>query len=74
MRRRVFITQPVHASAIERLGKIAGVQWNQDPLRILSKNELLAAVKECDILYCLLHDRIDSDIIAANPKLLGIAS
>jgi glyoxylate reductase len=74
MRRRVFITQPVHASAIERLSQIADVQWNHDPLHILSKNELLAAVKECDILYCLLHDRIDTDVIAANPELLGIAS
>jgi glyoxylate reductase len=74
MGRRVFITQPVHASAIERLSKTADVEWNRDPLHILSKDELLAAVTDCDVLYCLLHDRIDSDVIAANPKLLGIAS
>jgi glyoxylate reductase len=74
MKPRVFITQPVHPSAIERLQSVAEVDWNRDPLHILSKDELLARVRECDILYCLLHDKIDAEVIEANPRLQAIAS
>ena len=74
MRPRVYITQPVHASAIERLRGAADVAWNRDPLHILSKNELVEAARGCDVLYCLLHDRIDRDVLDANPSLRGIAS
>jgi glyoxylate reductase len=73
-RPRVFITQPVHSSAIERLRGVAEVALNRDPLHILTKDELTAAVGECDVLFCLLHDRVDADVIAANPKLRAIAS
>jgi glyoxylate reductase len=74
MRPRVFITQPVHPSAIERLQKIADIEWNADPLHILDKAELIAAVKRCDILFCLLQDHVDAEVMAANPKLRAIAS
>jgi glyoxylate reductase len=74
MRPRVFITQPVHAGAIERLRSVADVEWNRDPLHILTNAELLEAARRCDILYCLLHDRVDHSVIEANPKLRGIAS
>jgi glyoxylate reductase len=74
MRARVFITQPVAAAAIERLRSIADVRWNHDPLHILAKQELIAAVRGCDILYCLLHDRIDRDVITANPQLRAIVT
>ena len=31
-------------------------------------------MRKHDILFCLLHDRVDGDIIAANPKLRMVAS
>ena len=74
MRPRVFVTQPVAASAIARLREVAEVNLNADALHIPSKDELLAAVRGHDVLFCLLHDRVDSDIIAANPELRMIAS
>ena len=74
MRPRVFITQPVARSAIDRLRQVAEVRLNPDPLHIASKDELLAAVREHDVLFCLLHDRVDCDVIAANPRLRAIAS
>lgn len=74
MRPRIFITQPVHASAIERLQAIGDVEWNRDPLRILSKSELLDAARSHDILFCLLQDHVDRDVIDANPSLKAIAS
>lgn len=73
-RPRVFITQPVARSAIERLRTVAEVDWNPDPLHIATRDELLAAVRSHDILFCMLHDRIDRDVIAVNPELRVIAS
>jgi glyoxylate reductase len=52
----------------------AQVDWNPDPLHILSRDELLDAVRSCDILVCLLHDHVDRDIVRANPALRAIAS
>jgi glyoxylate reductase len=74
MRPRVFITQPIAASAIERLETIADVRLNPDPTHIVTREELVAAVRECDVLFCLLHDTIDKAVIEANPKLRAIAS
>ena len=74
MRPKIFITQPVGASAIERLRKVADVEVNPDTLHKVTKDELLAKVLDLDILYCLLHDKIDADIINAGKKLRAIAS
>jgi glyoxylate reductase len=74
MRPRVFITQPVLASAIERLQRLADVQWNRDAMHIMTKDELIAAVREHDILFCLLSDRVDADVIAANAGLRMVAT
>jgi glyoxylate reductase len=74
MRPRVYITQPVAMSAIERLQQVADVDWNRDPLHILTRDELLQAARDHDVLFCLLHDRIDREIIEANPALRMIAS
>ncbi len=73
-RPRIFITQPVAQSAIERLKAIAEVDFNPDSVRIPGKDEMLAAVRGHDILFCLLHDRVDGDVITANPRLRMIAS
>jgi glyoxylate reductase len=74
MRPRVFITQPVLASAIERLQRLADVQWNRDAMHIMTKDELIVAVREHDILFCLLSDRVDADVIAANAGLRMVAT
>jgi len=74
LRASVFITQPVAHSAIERLRSIADVEWNPDPMHTLTKDELCAGVREHDILFCLLQDHVDRDVIAANPGLRAVAS
>ena len=74
MRPRIFITQPVAQSAIERLRAVADVELNPDSVHIVTKDELLDAVRRHDILFCLLHDKVDRDVIAANPKLRAVAS
>jgi glyoxylate reductase len=73
-RPRVFITQPVAQSAIDRIAAIADITVNPDSSQILPKAQLIEAVRECDILFCLLHDTIDEAVIAANPRLRVIAS
>ena len=74
MRPRIFVTQPVAKSAIARLRKVASVTVNPDASRILPKRKLIAAVRRCDILFSLLHDRVDRDVIAANAHLRAITS
>lgn len=74
MRPSVFITQPVAQSATERLCGVADVEWNPDAEHTLTKNELCAAVRTHDILFCLLQDHVDGDVIASNANLRAIAS
>jgi glyoxylate reductase len=74
MRPRIFVTQPVAGSALARLREVATVKVNPDASRIIAKRALIAAVRRCDILFSLLHDGIDRDVIAANPKLRLLAS
>ena len=74
MRPRIFITQPVAESAVARLRAVADVEMNPDTLHIATKSELLEKAPQLDILFCLLHDRVDRDIIAAGARLRAIAS
>ncbi|OGA21872.1 MAG: hypothetical protein A3I02_15750 [Betaproteobacteria bacterium RIFCSPLOWO2_02_FULL_67_26] len=74
MRPKIFITQPVAASAIERLRAVADVDLNPDPLHKVTEGELLAKVPDLDILFCLLHDKVDREIIGAGERLRAIAS
>jgi len=74
MRPKIFITQPVAASAIERLRAVADVELNPNSLHIITKSELLDKVPSLDILFCLLHDRVDRDVIAAGARLRAVAS
>ena len=71
-RPRIFVTQPVAESALARLRAVADVEVNSDSSKIISKADLCAGVSRNDILYALLHDRIDRDVLAANPKLRAI--
>jgi glyoxylate reductase len=74
MRPRIFVTQPVAETALARMRKHADVTVNPDASRIIAKKKLIAAVRRCDILFSLLHDRIDRDVIAANPRLRAVTS
>ena len=74
MRPRVFVTQPIAASALARLEAVADVAINNDPLHICTRDELIAAVRDADALYCMLHDRVDAGVIDAAPCLKVIGS
>jgi glyoxylate reductase len=71
-RPRVFITQPIADSALMRLRGVADVEVNADSSRVITQADLCAGVARNDILLALLHDRIDREVMAANPKLRAI--
>jgi len=71
---RIFVTQPVAEAALKRLRAVARVTMFADSSRIIPKRMLIAAVRKVDILFCLLHDRIDRDVIMANRNLRLIAA
>jgi glyoxylate reductase len=71
---RVFITQPIGKTALERLRRFAQVEVNPDSSKIIDKQRLLTEVRRHDILFSLLHDRVDEEVIAVNPGLRAITS
>jgi len=73
-RPRVFVTQPIAPSALTRLRAIASVTINTDSSKIIAEPKLIAAARKCDILFSLLHDKVDRAVLAANPKLRAVAS
>ena len=70
----IFVTQPIPEPALARLREAANVEMNPDPLHIVTKPELLAALARNEYLVCLLHDRVDAEVIEASPRLRLIAS
>ncbi len=71
---RIFVTQPVADSAIKRLKALGRVTVFPDDSRIIPHRTLVQAVKKADILFCLLHDKIDKAVVTANPELRMIAA
>ncbi len=71
---RIFVTQPVAESAIKRLKALGRVTVFPDDSRIIPHSKLATAVCKADILFCLLHDKIDRAVIKANSKLRHIAA
>jgi glyoxylate reductase len=74
MRPRIFVTQPIAENALKRMQAVADVSVNPDSSRVIAKEALIAGVSKSDILFSLLHDQIDRDVIEANPNLRLIAS
>jgi glyoxylate reductase len=73
-RPRIFVTQPIAESALARLRPLADLDINADSSRIIGKADLCRGVARCDILLSLLHDRIDREVMDANPSLQAINS
>ena len=73
-RPRVLISQPIPASALDRLRTVAEVEMGKDSDRIMSRTELLERVRRADCLFHLMHDAVGADVIAAGQNLRVIAS
>jgi glyoxylate reductase len=70
----VLITQPIPASALERLRAVAEVEMGEDSSRIMARADLLERVRRADCLFHLMHDVVDGEVIGAAKALRGIAS
>lgn len=73
-RPRVLISQPIPASALERLRGVAEVEMGEDSGRIMPRAELLERIRRADCLFHLMHDAVDAEVIAAGKGLRVIAS
>ena len=71
---RIFVTQPIPENALARLRALGSVDLNPDSSHIITKAELIAALKRSDYLFCLLHDNVDAEVINSSPSLKLIAS
>lgn len=71
---KIFVTQPISEKALARLRAVGNVEINPDSTHIITKPELMAALDRNDYLLCLLHDRVDAEVISVNPNLKLIAS
>ena len=74
MAARIFVTQPIPDNALARLRAVGSVELNPDSTHIITKTELIEALKRNDYLFCLLHDTVDAEVIEVNPNLKLIAS
>ena len=74
MTARIFVTQPIPENALARLRAVGNVELNPDSTHIVTKPELIEALNRNDYLFCLLHDRVDAEVINASANLKLIAS
>ncbi|MHB8731286.1 MAG: 2-hydroxyacid dehydrogenase [bacterium] len=70
---RIYLTQPISDGALARLRNLGPVEMHDDPLTIAPRDRLRAGVREADVLFCLLHDRIDADVLGAGDRLRLVA-
>ncbi len=70
---KVFITREIPGEAIPRLKKHYQVRvYPHD--RAIPRQELLKGVRWCDALLCILTEKIDKEVIDANPNLKVISN
>ena len=74
MRPKIFITQPVEASALKKLTACMEVEVHPDATKTIGKESLIRGVRGKDYLFCRLGDPIDADVISANKGLKLIAT
>ena len=73
-RARVFVSQPIPASALDRLRRLADVDAGEDASRILPRPELIEGLGRADVFLHLMHDAVDAGVLAAATRLRLIAS
>jgi glyoxylate reductase len=73
-RARVFVSQPIAASAADRIRAFADLDMGQDSSRIMPRAELIEHLRPADAFVHLMHDVVNAEAIAAAPRLKVIAS
>ena len=70
-RPRVIVTAKLLDSVEARMAELFDVSFNADDHQ-MSREELAAAMADCDVLVPTVTDRIDADLIAAAPERLKL--
>jgi glyoxylate reductase len=73
MKPKVFLTRELPPQVMAYLREHAELTMNAED-RILSKEELIAGIKDKDALLCNLTDQVDGEVMDANPGLKVIAN
>lgn len=70
---KVFLTRRIPGAAVQQLKKSCQVKiYPKD--QVIPRKELLKGARWCDALLCLLTDKIDKEVIDANPHLKVISN
>jgi glyoxylate reductase len=69
----VYVTRRIPEIGLEMLSEKFDVEINPED-RVLSKEEIIENMEECDALLCLLTDDIDGELMDSNPNLKIIAN
>jgi len=71
----VFITRAIPEMGLRLLKKSAKVKlWKGTDYASPPREYIINGIKKADVLYCLLTEKIDEEILSANPRLMGIAN
>lgn len=70
----VFVTRTIPDEGIQLLKKAGHKVLIPKEDKPISRRDLLAGVKSCDALLCLLTDKIDEEVFAAAPQLKVVAN
>src|SRR6266516_2963664 len=70
---KVYVTRPVFDGAIDRLRREFAVELNTED-RILTKQELIAHLRDKDGALTLLTDAIDLELLQSTPRLKVVAN
>jgi glyoxylate reductase len=71
-RPRILVPQPIQPEGLALLQEVGDVEVI-DTDRMLSRDEMIAAIKRCDYMLAIGDQHLTSDILDANPDLKGIA-
>ncbi len=75
-RNHVYVTRRIPQAGLDLLegsGEARVTVFQHDEEKGLTRDEVLHAVREADVLLCQLTEPIDREVLSANPKLLGVA-
>ncbi len=70
---KVFLTRRLPAASMDRLERET-VLSHADLDRALTRQDLVAGVRDVDALLCLLTDQVDAELLDANPRLKVVSN
>lgn len=72
-RPKVFVVQPIMEVGVEALAEFADAEIFQSE-RMITRSELLRGIADSEFIFMLGDTPIDEEVIAASPRLKGIAT